>query len=168
MSLSRAFQKQSAETLREHARRLARAAATLPVGDAWWRPHEECISFGNILLHLEGNVRQWILAGVGDACDHRQRRREFAAQAGEELVLLAELGATVDEACCLIEELAPESLTEKRRIQGFETTVLGAILHVVEHFSWHTGQAVWIAKARAGVGHGLAFYADEELNQAGE
>jgi uncharacterized damage-inducible protein DinB len=51
-------------------------------------------------------------------------------------------------------------------IQGFETTVLAAVLHVVEHFSWHTGQVVWIAKARSGAGHGLAFYDDAALARA--
>ena len=52
-----------------------------------------------------------------------------------------------------------------RRIQGFETTPFRAVYHVVEHFGWHTGQAVWIAKARGGPGHGIAFYDDAKINQ---
>ena len=59
--------------------------------------------------------------------------------------------------------LDSKELDAALEIQGFATDRQGAMLHVVEHFSWHTGQAVWIAKARAGAGHGLAFYDDSKL-----
>jgi hypothetical protein len=39
---------------------------------------------------------------------------------------------------------------EPRRIQGLDTTVFGAIYHVVEHFSTHTGQIVMLTKLRTG------------------
>lgn len=154
----------AAETLREHAGRLAQAAAVLPADDFWWRPHPDGMAFGNIVAHLEGNVRQWILSGLGSACDHRDRTAEFDAQAGDDLELLASLGATVAEAVDHILALEPAGLGRSCSIQGFATTPLHAVLHVVEHFAWHTGQAVWIAKARAGQGHGLAFYDDASLD----
>jgi hypothetical protein len=147
--------------------RLERALAVLPEGDLWWRPHPGAISAGTVLLHLEGNVRQWICAGIGGAPDARDRAAEFAAAGGPgKAALLARLAATVDEACRVIERMDAASLSGTHCIQGSEVTGLAAVLHVVEHFSWHTGQAVWIAKARAGAAHGLAFYDDARVNAA--
>lgn len=147
--------------------RLASALEALPDGDLWWRPHPDVMAFGTILLHLEGNVRQWICSGLGDLPDHRDRASEFAAEDGPAGVeLLARLSATVDEACGVIGSMSAERLLTEFTIQDFQTSGLNAIYHVVEHFSWHTGQAVWIAKARAGAGHDVAFYDDDAINAA--
>jgi uncharacterized damage-inducible protein DinB len=159
---------ESARYLRDvHLPRLERAVQLLRPEDLWWRPHEGALSVGNILLHLEGNVRQWILSGLGGEPDHRRRSAEFRAQDGPGAAeLLERLRSTVHAAGASIEALDPADIGEERRIQGMSTSAQAAVLHVVEHFSWHTGQAVWIAKARAGQGHGLAFYDDAALDQA--
>ena len=44
----------------------------------WWRPSPALNSIGNLILHLCGNLRQWIVAGLGGAADHRNRPSEFA------------------------------------------------------------------------------------------
>ena len=147
--------------------RLGRALETLPPDDLWWRPHSGVISFGNVLLHLEGNVRQWLVCGIGGEPDERDRASEFAATEGAEgKELLDRLQATVQRACEVVAALEGEALTRTHVIQGDETSALAAVYHVVEHFSWHTGQAVWIAKARAGAQHGLAFYDEASVNSA--
>ncbi|MCP3917524.1 MAG: DUF1572 domain-containing protein [bacterium] len=147
--------------------RLERALAVLPEGDLWWRPHEGVITVGTILLHLAGNVRQWIVCGIGGAPDHRDRSAEFAAMDGPSgEVLLANLAATVAEACTVIQGMDTAALERTYSIQGADVTGLYAVSHVVEHFSWHTGQAVWIAKGRAGVAHGVTFYDDAKVNRA--
>ena len=147
--------------------RLEQALLALPPGDLWWRPHPGVISFGTVLLHLAGNVRQWITSGIGGAPDGRDRAAEFAATDGPEGgVLLARLTATVEEAAAVIEGLDGAALERTYRIQGSPVTGLYAVSHVVEHFAWHTGQAVWIAKARAGAGHGVAFYDEARVNAA--
>lgn len=168
MTDSVTFVRESAQYLRDvYLPRLERALDALPEGDLWWRPHEGVITFGTILLHLEGNVRQWILSGMGELEDQRERASEFAATSGADgRTLLARLGETVRAACELIDALDDKALAAPYAIQGFETTGLGAVYHVVEHFSWHTGQAVWIAKARAGAHHGVAFYDDAQVNEA--
>ncbi len=164
-----AFAHESARYLADvYVPRLREALAILPDGDLWWRPHADCLSFGTVLLHLEGNVRQWILSGLGGEADGRDRDAEFAAvrgPAGDEL--LRRLAETVDRAAALVRGMDGASLDRRHVIQGFETTARDAVYHVVEHFSWHTGQAVWIAKARAGAGHDLAFYDDAKLQAAG-
>jgi len=162
------FCEESARYLRDvYMPRLATALQTLPTDDLWWRPHTACISFGTILLHLEGNVRQWILCALGGAPDHRDRDGEFLAASGSDgESLLSTLTATVVDAAKILESLDGKALERRLLVQGHDETTAEAIYHVVEHFSWHTGQAVWIAKARAGAEHGLAFYDDADLQRA--
>jgi len=149
---------------RTYLPRLERAVAELPVRDLWWRPHARSTSVGNLLLHLQGNIRQWIVTGLSGAPDHRDRDAEFTARDGPSApVLLAGLRATVGEACALIEGLDEDALRGRVTLQGFRVTRLEAVLHVVEHTSWHAGQVAWIAKARAGERHRLAYYVDAEL-----
>jgi len=162
------FAHESARYLRDvYLPRLERALDSLPPEDLWWRPHEGVISFGTILLHLEGNVRQWLLSGLGGAPDDRDRASEFAATSGPAgPVLLERLRVTVLAACDVVRGCQEGALSATYLIQGSRPTGLQAIYHVVEHFSWHVGQAVWIAKARSGPGHGVAFYDDRAVNAA--
>ena len=111
-STAAAFVRESATFLRDvYLPRMRRALDALPEGDLWWRPHDGVLSFGTILLHLEGNVRQWIVSGLGGAADHRDRASEFAATdgpGGDEL--FARLDTTVREACEVIEGLDDASV----------------------------------------------------------
>ena len=166
--LAAALGRQCCALLREtYLPRLEKALAGMKAADVWWRPHPDTTSIGNLLLHLEGNVRQWIVSGLGGAPDHRDRESEFAAQQGADAgALLAALSATVGRACGIIERLPPSRWTQRVTIQDMDVTVLAAVLHIVEHFSWHTGQITWIAKLRQGAGHGIAYYDDDALNTA--
>ena len=110
-----------------------------------------------MLLHLEGNVRQWILSGVGPGPDTRDRPSEFSARVGESAeVLGARLRGTVGEAVGLVRALPHQRLAEPVSIQGDDTTVLSAIFHVVEHFSGHTYQIILLTKRFTG--RDLGFY----------
>ena len=150
----------------EHLPRLERALATLPEADLWWRPHVNTTRVGNLLVHLEGNVSMWILAGLGGVEFARNRAAEFArTDGGTKRDLFEALAATVRQACAVIGGLSEADLSAPRTIQGFETTGLSAVYHVVEHFSWHVGQIVWIAKMRGGPDHGVSFHDDVSLNK---
>ncbi|MFT4540133.1 MAG: putative damage-inducible protein DinB [Planctomycetota bacterium] len=168
MSLAELFLSDSCTYLREtYPGRLERALEVLPPADLWWRPHFDCISFGTILTHLEGNVRQWILSGLGGESDRRERELEFSATTGPDGTdLMQRLRSTAEAASDVIAVLDEVQLARPITIQGFQTTVLAAVMHVVEHFSWHTGQAVWIAKMRAGAGHEMAFFDEDAVNSA--
>lgn len=151
----------------EYLPRMERALRTLPPQDLWWRPHTDTTSVGNLLLHLEGNVRQWILTAIGGRPEVRARSAEFAARESEHGAqdLFAALAATVHEACVVIEGLDDEALLRRHTIQVFENvTAVAVVVHVVEHFGWHTGQIAWIAKLRAGANHGLDFFAGTDLD----
>ena len=128
--------------------RLERCVRAMTPEELWWRPNASTVSAGNLLLHLDGNVRQWILGGLGGRPVTRVRDEEFSATGpipGEDL--LARLRATLDEVAVVFAELDPARLAEPRRIQGFDTDGVGILVHVVEHFSYHTGQVTWRLKA---------------------
>ena len=130
----------------------------------WWRPNEASNSIGNLLLHLNGNVRQWIVTSFNQRDDGRNRAAEFAEKTGEPArELLARLGATLDEAEQVFLRLTEADLVAPMDIQGYHTTGLAAVYHVVEHFGMHYGQILYIAKALEG--KDLGFY--KELNKTG-
>jgi len=133
----------------DYVPRIVAVLRQLDDADIWWRGNEASNSIGNLVLHLAGNVRQWIVSGVGGAPDLRDRPAEFARREGmtrDELVNHLESTITmVDEA---LARVTPDQLFEPRKIQGIDTTVMEAIYHVVEHFSTHVGQIVMLGKLR--------------------
>ncbi len=147
MTAERNFLECSAKRMREAYGRIEACLGKLSDEQIWMRTGESSNACGNLCLHLEGNVRQWILHGVGGAPDHRVRDAEFAAVGGvgrDELI--GRLGSTVEKACEVIESLPEASLTEIRHPQNDTVTVLEAIYHVVEHFSLHAGQIIFLTK----------------------
>lgn len=142
---------------RDFLPRVRAAVERLTPGDVWWRPNEASNSVGNLLLHLAGNLRQWVVSGVGEQPDERQRSQEFdSPEQPPAPELLDRLTAVVAEAAEVLRSADPGRLLEPRRIQGMEVTGMDAIYHAVEHFSMHTGQILWIVKERTG--RGLDFY----------
>lgn len=147
-----AFVRKSVSLLTEdYLPALVRALEPLGADDVWWRPNDASNSIGNLLLHLRGNVTQWIIGGVAGRPFARRRQEEFDARDGvPAAVLLGDLSATVREAADIIAAQTASTLLERRAIQGYDVSVLDAIYHVVEHFSTHTGQIILLAKARTG------------------
>jgi uncharacterized damage-inducible protein DinB len=127
--------------------KIERCLEKLTDEEIWWRSSEESNSIGNLILHLCGNVRQWIVCGLGGAPDTRQRQMEFdernVISSSDLLSRLRQTLAEVDEA---LASLAPSSILEERTIQGTRQVTLDAIFHVVEHFSMHTGQIILLTK----------------------
>lgn len=127
--------------------KIKRCLELLTDENIWWRANEKSNSIGNLILHLSGNVRQWIVCGIGGAPDARDRDAEFAQRESiprQELwSLLMETMREVDDT---LAQMQPDHLLEPRTIQGLEVSALDAILHVVEHFSMHTGQIILLTK----------------------
>jgi uncharacterized damage-inducible protein DinB len=148
MDLSSAFLERSRHYLAtEYRTKLRAAVEALPSDALWWRANDASNSAGNLLLHLAGNVRQWIVSGVGGAPDNRHRAGEFDARAGADAAtLLSALDVVLDDADAVLAKLTPADLASSRQIQGRDLTVFEAVYHVVEHFSGHVGQIVLIAK----------------------
>jgi uncharacterized damage-inducible protein DinB len=141
----------------EYLPKIRHCLDTIDEADAWWRPNSQCNSIGNLVLHLAGNIRQWMISGVGGAPDIRERQAEFDAQRGvTRPALIEQLEHTLLEVDQVLSRVTAEQLGEQRMIQGQDVTVLEAIYHVVEHFGMHTGQIIYITKLRTS--KDLGFY----------
>jgi uncharacterized damage-inducible protein DinB len=155
MSNEAEFLKFSCEKLTELTGRIETCLAKLTPEQIWTRGADTENAVGNLVLHLAGNVRQWIICGVGGAEDRRDRDSEFDARSGADA--LERLRSAVSEAVAVLAELPHSTLAEFRTIQKhWDVTVLEAIYHVVEHFSMHTGQIIFATKLLTGAD--LGFY----------
>jgi uncharacterized damage-inducible protein DinB len=144
--------------------RLRSSVESLTEEQVWWRPNEASNSIGNLLLHLNGNVRQWLIASFGRLEDTRDRPAEFAERrAIVPAALLQKLGVTLHEASGVLSRLTEADLLDTFRIQGYSVSGLEAVYHVVEHFGTHHGQILYINKLVRG--QDLGFY--RELDQTG-
>ncbi|HEV2706128.1 MAG TPA: DinB family protein [Pyrinomonadaceae bacterium] len=148
-SVALAFLEQAREYLRDdYLPKIERCLERLTDEQVWWRAGEHSNSIGNLLLHLEGNVRQWIVSGVGGVTtDERDRQSEFDERRQHARSLLLErLRRTLSDTDAVLAQLDPSALDRRLKIQGQDVSVLAAIFHVVEHFSMHTGQIILLTK----------------------
>jgi len=144
------FLRKSVSLLRnDYLPKIERCLDKLDEEDIWWRPGKESNSIGNLMLHLSGNVTQWIIGGVASREYERRRQEEFDERGPiPRSELLGRLHRVLGEAETIITEQTPESLSSRRQIQDDDVTVLEAIYHVVEHFGMHTGQIISLTKLR--------------------
>jgi uncharacterized damage-inducible protein DinB len=157
-NLSQAFIQNARELMNEeYLPKIERCVEKLTDEQVWWRPNEESNSIGNLLLHISGNARQWIVCGLGDETDRRERQTEFDERSiiprGQ---LLERVKSTFADVDSVLSRFDPARLLDSYSIQGSETTALAAIFHVTEHISMHTGQIILLTKMLADVD--LVFY----------
>ena len=158
IAVARAFIDRAADFLQaDYLPKIERCLEAVTDEQIWWRANEESNSIGNLILHLCGNARQWIIAGVASQPDTRERDAEFEQRGtigrGELVGLLRSTLAEIDK---VLRGLDPATVLDHRHIQGHEVDVLKAIFHVTEHFSMHTGQIVMLTKMLTGTN--LRFY----------
>lgn len=129
--------------------RIKQCLEALPDEDIWYRPNEVSNSVGNLVLHISGNLRQWILGGLGGQEDLRNRPQEFAElgplPTTQLLALLDRLEEEIDD---LLDELSTEHLVATYHIQAFRETGISVLFHAVEHTAYHVGQITYITKWR--------------------
>jgi hypothetical protein len=150
--------------LEEYWPRLRASVDLLTDEQVWWRPNQASNSIGNLILHLNGNVRQWLVAAFTRSEDARDRPAEFA---GRQLIpaarLLDTLGLTMQEVAVVLPRISEPDLLATFDVQGYTVTGLDAVYQVVEHFGMHYGQIVYITKLLRGAD--LGFY--KELDRTG-
>jgi uncharacterized damage-inducible protein DinB len=151
-NLARPFLAQASHLLlRVHLPRIEACMRELSSEQIWWRANPVSNSAGNLALHLEGNVRQWIVSGLGGRPGRRQRDREFSEPGPiSRRTLLARLRKAVSEADRVMRKLNGVALARTYSIQGFRVTGLDAVFHVAEHFSHHAGQIILLTKMLGG------------------
>ena len=155
------FLRVSRHQLDVRRQRIETCLAQLTDEQIWTRRHEVENAVGNLVLHLCGNIEQWIVGGVAGKAVTRDRDAEFDRReplpAAE---LAARLRAVVLAADDVLATLTPDDLARPRSIQGYDVTVLHAVYHVVEHLAEHTGQIIWITKSLTGRPLGFYDYLD--------
>ena len=156
--IDREFLNYSADQLTQLSGRIEDCLGRLTAEQVWTRGSDNENAAGNLVLHLCGNLGQWIVASLGGQPDIRDRDSEFAARGGltpEDLK--GRLHARVEESANIIRNFTPERLLERQVIQKhYDTTNMAAIYHVVEHFAQHTGQMIFLTKLLTS--HDLGYY----------
>jgi uncharacterized damage-inducible protein DinB len=138
--------------LNDSLRQIEKCLSLLSVEQVWTRPNDVSNAIGNLVLHLNGNVRQWIISSIGGVTFERDRPAEFAQRGPHSTdTILQPLQQAVREANTVIADLSEERLMERITVQGYDVSVLAAVFHVVEHFSLHTGQIVYQTKVLTGL-----------------
>lgn len=132
--------------------------------EIWIRSNKDTPSVGNLILHLSGNVHQWILAALGGEEDTRNRSSEFDEKTQpSKSELLDLISGIVNQSKHVLMKLNSDNLLKKYQVQAFEDTGIGILIHVVEHFSYHVGQITYFVKSRKGID--LAYYSGLDLDQ---
>jgi uncharacterized damage-inducible protein DinB len=157
------FINQSVYRINENTKRILKCLNEIDETEIWLRSNENSNSIGNIILHLCGNITQYVISALGGIEDIRMRDKEFSAKDGStKNELSAKLESTVNEAIRIIETINEERLLKTYSVQGFDLSGIGIIIHVTEHYSYHTGQiAFWIKQLK---NKDLVFYAGVNLN----
>lgn len=153
--------------IEESIPRAIKCLGMLSEAQIWHRPNASSNSVGNLVLHCCGNARQWVLGTMGGQEDRRERDAEFE-EAGPlpTADLVHQLEGLAQELTQVIDALAPEDMTRQYRVQGFDESGIGILIHVAEHFSYHVGQMTYVVKAMTDQPTG--YYEGLDLNLTGE
>ncbi len=153
--------------LREGQERIRFCVQRLSDEQLWHRPNANVVSVGNLVLHLCGNVGQWINSTLGNRPDERRRDAEFNTTGPiDKRELRERLDSTLAYAYDVIGGLGEADLARSWNVQGYSESGMAIVLHVVEHFSYHTGQITLHAKLLLDIDTG--YYAGQDLNRTGE
>jgi uncharacterized damage-inducible protein DinB len=157
--MERRFLAEAERYFEQYLGKIRDCVALLDEQQVWWRPNEACNSVGNLLLHLRGNLSQWVLATLGGEAYERHRGEEFRARGGAPKAELVDgLAETVAAVRSVLRGLDTDALARPHHVQGYDTDGAGIVFHVVEHMSYHTGQIVAATKQLTGPAAGIEFY----------
>jgi uncharacterized damage-inducible protein DinB len=149
--------------IEEGYHRIVSCCNKLTDDELWQTANQNTNSVANLIMHLTGNVRQYIIAGIGIEKDMRQRDLEFDNDnRRERQTIINELSEVIQKSSEIVQQLSLDQLTENRKVQGFDETVLSIIIHVIEHFSYHVGQITFYTKSIKDIDTG--YYSGIDLN----
>ena len=150
----------------ESVPRIKKCLGELTEEEVWKRPNENLSSIGNLVMHLMGNATQYVTHGIGGAPDTRVRDDEFSARLSyRKSQLIEQLDSFEAEVRDALTRFRPSDLDRRFIIQGFDLSGIGVLTHVVEHFSYHTGQITWYTKFLKN--KDMGYYGDLDLNVTG-
>ena len=116
----------------------------------WYKANDSVNSIANLILHLEGNARQWIISTFEAIPDERVRHKEFEADGSHNKEELRQkLLILKDELKECVGKLNGDDLELVYDVQVYREKGISIIIHVIEHFSYHTGQIAYLTKLLA-------------------
>ena len=160
---SHEFISQAVFRLNENTARVEKCLKEFSEKEVWLKPNKSTNSVGNLILHICGNITQYIISSLGNEEDARNRDLEFKTSGGyNKSELLSKLNSTIQQAVKIIKSQREDDLLSVRSVQAYKLSGIGIIIHVVEHYSYHTGQiALWTKILRD---KDLGFYAGIDLD----
>jgi len=164
---SKEFIEQSILRLNQNTPKIISCINELNDAEIWKKPNVSLNSVGNLILHLCGNITQYIISSLGETEDTRERDKEFSTIGGySKSELINKLNIAVEKAITIIQNMDADDLLRKRYVQGFLSSGIGNIIQITEHYSYHTGQVIfWTKLLRS---KDLGFYAGVDLNKKNE
>ena len=162
-TLSKEFKEQANFRMEESITRIKKCFSEINEKEVWQKPNEASNSMGNLILHLCGNITQYIISSLGEKRDNRDRDLEFSSKGGfSKQQLIDKLSIVVIQSINIINGTSDSEMLRTRQVQAYQLSGMGIIIHVVEHFSYHTGQiAFWTKQLR---NKDLGFYSGIDLN----
>lgn len=161
--LAAAFSEAILGELSDSAEKIEHCVAQLSDDQLWWRPDEGMNSIANLILHLCGNVRQWVIAGVRGEPDRRNRPQEFAQRERiSRIELLAMLGELKTEVRETLGGMHSEDFMQRRNIQSYDVSCLEAIVASVAHFRGHTQEIIHMTRVQLGSAYKFDFIPSPE------
>lgn len=150
--------------MNESTRMIKKSLSEISEDEVWQKPNDSLNSIANLMLHLCGNISQYVISSLGETEDKRNRDDEFSITGGlTKDELITKLESVVDDAKRVIFDVTPNQLVKMRSVQGFSFSGVGIVLHAVEHYSYHTGQiAFWVKQLK---NKDLGFYDGMDLNK---
>ena len=146
--VTQGFVAEASHVFEASLQRIEHCANQLSEEQLWWRPRPEMNSIANLMLHLSGNVGQWVVSAVANVPSNRNRPLEFLQREpiprGQ---LLGTLRDAVTRTTGAIESIkTSQQLLGARRIQGNDTNLLTAIFHAASHFEGHTQEIIGMTR----------------------
>jgi len=162
--MDQSFKQSCIKYIEMNPERISKCLSKLTEDQVWAKPNESVNSIGNLILHVQGNMTQYILSGLGGLPDIRIRDEEFTSyktHSKEELI--NSFNETIKKVVNTILNIQPTSLLEEYQIQGFTLIGMEVIIHVTEHLSYHVGQIALMTKLTTN--SQVDFYENLDLNK---
>lgn len=157
-TLLAAYRKAVCKQLKEDFQRIQHCVDQLDHEQLWWRPSKDMNSIANLLLHLAGNLRQWLVVGLQELTDERKRQEEFDDRSNRTASeLMGLLSQAVEAAVTSIESMEADSAVQVRHIQQFEVDGFQAIAGSTTHFAGHVQEIVHMTRCIKGDDYQLLF-----------
>ena len=129
--------------------KLGQQIEAFPTDEALWQTLPGVMnSAGNLALHIEGNLREFVGRQLGNLPYERNRQLEFSSKGASRAELstrLAELSRSIPT---VIKELSAEQMEREypEVVLGAATSTQEFLIHLYGHLNWHLGQVDYLRR----------------------